>query len=159
LKAPLILDLDDLRSLPRVEMVTELKCVEGWSVPVLWAGARLADFAAKFGLASRDARPGELSQSPSELFRYVQMSTPPARPPDHDYFVGLDIESALHPQSLLCYEMDGAPLTSEHGAPLRLAMAVKYGFKSIKRIGAIRFTDERPDDFWARYGYDWYAGH
>ena len=67
--------------------------------------------------------------------------------------------SALHPQTLLCYEMDGQPLTPEHGAPIRLVIPVKYGFKSIKRIGTIRFTDRRPADYWAEQGYDWYAGH
>jgi DMSO/TMAO reductase YedYZ molybdopterin-dependent catalytic subunit len=47
----------------------------------------------------------------------------------------------------------------EHGAPLRLATATKYGIKQIKRIGRIEFTDVRPKDFWAERGYDWYAGH
>ncbi len=64
-----------------------------------------------------------------------------------------------HPQTLLCYEMNGEPLTLEHGAPLRLVTPVKYGIKNIKRIGTIRFTDKRPADFWAERGYDWYAGH
>jgi DMSO/TMAO reductase YedYZ molybdopterin-dependent catalytic subunit len=65
----------------------------------------------------------------------------------------------MHPQTLLAYEINGAPLTVEHGAPLRLASATKYGIKQIKRIGRIEFTAERPRDFWAdEYGYDWYAG-
>jgi DMSO/TMAO reductase YedYZ molybdopterin-dependent catalytic subunit len=50
-------------------------------------------------------------------------------------------------------------LTPDHGAPLRLVIPVKYGFKSLKRIGTIRFTDTRPPDYWAERGYDWYAGH
>ena len=52
--------------------------------------------------------------------------------------------SALHPQTLLCYEMDGRPLTPEHGAPLRLVIPVKYGIKNLKQIGTIRFTDFGP---------------
>jgi DMSO/TMAO reductase YedYZ molybdopterin-dependent catalytic subunit len=75
------------------------------------------------------------------------------------YYVGLDIESVLHPQTLLCYAMNHQPLTPEHGAPLRLVIPVKYGIKYIKWIGTIRFTDERPTDYWAERGYDWYAGH
>jgi DMSO/TMAO reductase YedYZ molybdopterin-dependent catalytic subunit len=67
--------------------------------------------------------------------------------------------SAVHPQTLLCYEMDGRPLTPEHGAPLRLVIPVKYGIKNLKQIGTIRFTDVRPADYWAERGYDWYAGH
>ena len=63
--------------------------------------------------------------------------------PDGQYYVGLDMESALHPQTLLCYEMNGKPLEPEHGAPLRLVIPVKYGIKNIKHIGKIKFTDER----------------
>ena len=50
-------------------------------------------------------------------------------------------------------------LTHPNGAPLRLVSPVKYGVKSLKRIGTIRFTDERPADYWAERGYDWYSGH
>jgi DMSO/TMAO reductase YedYZ molybdopterin-dependent catalytic subunit len=131
--------MDDIRSLPRVDSVTELKCIEGWSQVCKWTGARLSDFAAKF------AQGGQT--------RYVSMATP-----DEEYFVGLDIESAMHPQTLLCYEMNGKPLTEGHGAPLRLTIPVKYGIKNIKRIGTIAFTNERPQDYWANEGYDWYAG-
>ena len=66
--------------------------------------------------------------------------------------------SALHPQTLLCYEMNGQPLTSAHGAPLRLAIPVKYGIKNIKRIGSIAYMESRPKDYWAQEGYDYYAG-
>jgi DMSO/TMAO reductase YedYZ molybdopterin-dependent catalytic subunit len=54
--------------------------------------------------------------------------------------------------------MNGQPLTRSHGAPLRLYLTVKYGYKSLKRVGVIRFQDERPPDYWAERGYDWYAG-
>jgi DMSO/TMAO reductase YedYZ molybdopterin-dependent catalytic subunit len=79
--------------------------------------------------------------------------------PGRGYYVGLDIDSAMHPQTLLAWAINGQPLNWHHGAPLRLAIPVKYGIKSIKRIGLIRYTNERPDDFWAERGYDWYAGH
>jgi len=74
------------------------------------------------------------------------------------YYVGLDRASALHPQTLLCYEMNGQPLTDEHGAPLRLISTVKYGYKCIKRISVIELSDSRTADYWAQRGYDWYAG-
>jgi DMSO/TMAO reductase YedYZ molybdopterin-dependent catalytic subunit len=134
------LTLDDLRQLPRRAMITELRCIEGWSTIVQWSGVRLADVMEKF--------------PPPEMPRYVAMETP-----DRGYYVGLDIESALHPQTLLAFEMNGAPLPLLHGAPLRLAIPVKYGIKNIKRIGTIRFTNVRPADFWGERGYDWYAGH
>ncbi len=151
----LLLTLDDIRNLPRTEMTTELKCIEGWSAIVNWAGARFSDFADEFKPATiNDNSSDSRSSLAKNLVRYVSMETP-----DGGYYVGFDMESAMHPQTLLCYEMNGQPLTLEHGAPLRLVTATKYGIKSIKRIGRIEFTDEQPDDFWAERGYDWYSGH
>jgi DMSO/TMAO reductase YedYZ molybdopterin-dependent catalytic subunit len=151
---PRELSLDDIKRLPRTEMTTELKCIEGWSVIVNWAGARLSDFAGEYSPRTRDGTPPDVRNRPGDLVRYVGLDTP-----DGGYYVGLDMKSALHPQTLLCYEMNGEPLRIEHGAPLRLVTTVKYGTKSIKRIGRITFTDARPADFWAERGYDWYAGH
>jgi DMSO/TMAO reductase YedYZ molybdopterin-dependent catalytic subunit len=131
------LRLDDLQTLPRVEMVTELCCIEGWSCIVRWSGFRFSSLVEKLGFEAS----------------YVSLETP-----DQAYYVGLDIASAIHPQTLLCDAMEGRPLTLKHGAPLRLIAPVKYGIKSIKRIGAIRFTNTRPRDYWAERGYDWYAG-
>ena len=137
---PLALTMDDLRQFPRRTMITEFRCIEGWSTIVQWSGVRFADLIEKF--------------PPAHLPRYVALETP-----DRGYYVGLDMESALHPQTLLAFEINGAPLPLPHGAPLRLAIPVKYGIKNIKRIGTIRFTDVRPADFWGERGYDWYAGH
>lgn len=136
----LFLSLADIKSLPRVEMTTELKCIEGWSQIVNWTGARFSDFAARF--------------APPANTQYVSLVTP-----DGGYYVGWDMPSILHPQTLLAYEMNGSPLTAIHGAPLRLATTTKYGIKQIKRIGRIEFTNERPADYWAERGYDWYSGH
>ncbi len=61
--------------------------------------------------------------------------------PDGDYFTGYDLRALLHPQALLVTEMMGAPLTQFHGAPLRLHMPTKYGYKQIKRIGLIAYTN------------------
>ena len=138
--SPVALTLDDVKTFPRREMVTELRCIEGWSIVVQWAGARLADVMQKF--------------PPVERPRFVALETP-----GRGYYVGLDAQSAFHPQTLLAYEMNGQPLPQAHGAPLRLAIPVKYGIKNIKRIGTIRYTNVRPADFWAERGYDWYAGH
>lgn len=134
------LSIEAIRALPRVEQITNLNCIEGWSDTVHWTGARFSDFTAKYAPQSAKAR-------------YVSMVTP-----DKGYFVGLDMPSALHPQTLLCYEIGGKPLTLEHGAPLRLVIPVKYGVKNIKRIATITYTNERPQDYWANEGYDWYAG-
>lgn len=134
------LKLPDIQALPRYEEIIDFKCVEGWSTVTQFAGARLSDFTAHFA-------PG------SEKAAYVGMRTP-----GKDYYVGLDMPSALHPQTLLAYEMNGAPLTDKHGAPLRLVAPVKYGIKNIKRIGSIEYSDKRPADYWAEQGYDYYSG-
>ncbi len=150
----LILTLDDIKSLPRAEMTTELKCIEGWSIVVNWVGARFSDFVEKYPPKTRNNSQPDVQKRPQDLLPYVSLVTP-----DEGYFVGWDMPSIMHPQTLLVYEMNGAPLTLEHGAPLRLATTTKYGIKQIKRIGRIEFTDERPRDFWAEQGYDWYSGH
>jgi DMSO/TMAO reductase YedYZ molybdopterin-dependent catalytic subunit len=145
--------LPAVQQLPRLDLVTELKCVEGWSEVMHFGGVRFVDFVTRFGLATRSGRAPDPEGDPDDLYRYVYLATP-----DESYYVGLDIASALHPQTLLCDTMNWQPLTREHGAPLRLYLAVKYGYKSLKRVGLIRFTDERPRDYWADRGYDWYAG-
>ena len=135
------LQLSDITSLPKVNMITRFCCIEGWSSIVSWGGVRFSDFTRRY------FPPGQ------KLPRYVAMVTP-----DEDYYVGLDLKSALHPQTLLAYERNGQPLEYAHGAPLRLVIPVKYGIKNIKRIGLIRYTNTKPDDYWAEEGYDWFAG-
>ncbi|MDJ0364187.1 molybdopterin-dependent oxidoreductase [Hymenobacter sp. H14-R3] len=147
--------LADIKALPRIEMTTQLKCIEGWSIVVNWAGTRFADFLAKYPLASRSGQPiRDIANPPADLAPYVSLVTP-----DEKYYVGLDMHSAIHPQTLLCYEINGQPLSIAHGAPLRLVTPLKYGIKHLKRIGTIAFADVRPADYWAELGYDWDAGH
>jgi DMSO/TMAO reductase YedYZ molybdopterin-dependent catalytic subunit len=145
--------LQAIQRLPRTDLVTELRCVEGWSEVMHFGGVRFVDFVTRFGLATRSGRAPDPQGNPADLYRFVYLATP-----DERYYVGLDLASALHPQTLLCDTMNDQPLTRPHGAPLRLYLAVKYGFKSLKRIGLIRFQDERPPDYWGERGYDWYAG-
>jgi hypothetical protein len=139
----LLLTIDDLLKLPRHELVTQFKCIEGWSEIVHWAGIRMADF--------MEAYPPTLIDGSEP--KYVYMETP-----DGDYYTGYDLNVCRHPQTLLVTEMMGAPLTQYHGAPLRLHMPTKYGYKQIKRIGLIAYTNRKPDDYWTKLGYDWYAG-
>ena len=138
---PLVLSLADITSLPKVEMITELKCIEGWRHIVKWGGARFRDFAAKYAPANTDPN------------TYVALETPGG-----GYYVGLELPSMLHPQTLLCYEMNDQPLEPDHGGPLRLVAPIKYGIKNLKRIGRIAFSGARPPDYWAEQGYDYYSG-
>ncbi len=147
------LDLHAIKALPQTEITTELKCIEGWSVIVSWGGARLRDFMMRYPPQTQSGDAIDLKK-PNDLPAYVGLATP-----DNGYYVGLDREAALHPQTLLCTHMNGKPLTVEHGAPLRLVIPVKYGVKHIKRIGSLTWSNERPADYWAEQGYDWYGGH
>ncbi len=140
----LLLTLDDIKKLPHHEFVTEFKCIEGWSEIVHWGGYRLADLIAAYPPAPN---------AQGKLPKYVYMETPYG-----DYYCGYDMSACTHPQSLLTTEMSGAPLTQLHGAPIRLHMPIKYGYKQIKRIALIAYTDKKPDDYWTKLGYDWYAG-
>jgi hypothetical protein len=141
----LLLTMDAIRALPHVEMVTQLKCIEGWSEVVHWGGARLSDFIHAYPPA-RGAQ--------GRLPRYVGLETP-----DRQYYVGLRMDDAMHPQTLLCYEINGQPLTIDHGAPLRLVTPLKYGIKHLKQIGSIAFSDARPRDYWTENAYDYDQGH
>lgn len=151
-----VLTIEEIKALPKHTMITEMCCIEGWSIVVEWAGARLVDLMAKYPPITLDGDDPDVHGHPENLAKYVSMETP-----DGGYYVGLDMKSCVHPQTLLCYEMNGKSLDAldeDHGAPLRLAIPHKYGIKNIKRIGKIRYTNDRPKDFWAEQGYDWYAG-
>src|SRR5438128_314472 len=84
---------------------------------------------------------------PEKELQYVGLITP-----DEEYYVGIDMPSALHPQTILCYEHNGKPLPMNQGYPLRLIIPVKYGIKSLKRIGTIFFDNDKPADYWAERG-------
>ncbi|MEP7277268.1 MAG: molybdopterin-dependent oxidoreductase [Bacteroidota bacterium] len=133
--------LADIKKLPKTEIVFDFKCIEGWNQVTHWAGVKFSDFAAAYHLDKETS------------LKYVGMATP-----DLDYYVGIDMPSALHPQTLLCYEMNNKPLPLNQGYPLRMIIPVKYGIKSIKRIGTLYFNDKRPPDYWAERGYDYYSG-
>jgi len=133
------LSMTEIRLLPPIHTATEFYCIEGWSTQFSYAGVRFSDFMKAYGLSNQ--------------YRYVGLETP-----DKEYYVSIDMESMLHSQTLLAYEMNERPLSEENGFPLRLVIPIKYGIKSLKRIGALRFSNTRPPDYWAERGYDWYSG-
>jgi DMSO/TMAO reductase YedYZ molybdopterin-dependent catalytic subunit len=138
-RQPAEISIAEIKSMAKTEHVTDFKCVEGWSQIVHWGGTRFQDFAKAY--------------PPAPGMKYVSMETQ-----DGEFFVGVDLESALHPQTLLAYEIGGEEITEEHGAPLRLCIPTKYGIKNIKQIAKIEYRSERPRDYWAERGYDWFAG-
>jgi DMSO/TMAO reductase YedYZ molybdopterin-dependent catalytic subunit len=137
----LLVTFDEIKALPKTEIIFDFKCIEGWSQITHWGGVKFSDFAKKYNLSSQTQ------------MNYVGLITP-----DKGYYVGIDMPSIMHPQTLLCYEMNGAPLPMNQGYPLRLIIPVKYGIKHLKRIGSIFFSNERPADFWYERGYDYYSG-
>jgi DMSO/TMAO reductase YedYZ molybdopterin-dependent catalytic subunit len=136
---PLTLSLDDLRRLPRTSLRVRHHCVEGWSAVASWQGVRVAEL----------ARAARLDPSA----RYVEF-----RSFEQPYYSSWDLESALHPQSVLAYGMDGEALRREHGAPLRVYSAVKLGYKMVKWVSEVLFLPERTGGYWEDQGYEWFAG-
>jgi DMSO/TMAO reductase YedYZ molybdopterin-dependent catalytic subunit len=136
------LTLDDIKKLPKKEIVFDFKCIEGWSQVTHWGGVTFRRFVEAYHLDKEKA------------MKYIGLQTP-----DKEYYVGIDMPSALQEQTLLCYEMNGKPLPMNQGYPLRLIIPVKYGIKHLKRIGTLFFSNEKPADYWAERGYDYYAGH
>jgi len=140
-------ELSDIKALPKYDLVFDFKCIEGWDQVVNYSGARFSDFlmAHKMGtLLGKEANIDNLEN----WYRYVGLETP-----DGKYFVGMDMKSILHPQTLLCYEQNGKELEYDHGAPLRLITPIKYGVKNLKRIGKIFFSNDKPRDYWFNEGY------
>jgi DMSO/TMAO reductase YedYZ molybdopterin-dependent catalytic subunit len=132
--------LEQIMSLPKQTQNVRHICIEGWDVIGNFGGIRLADFLQFVG-----ADPAA---------RYIEVGCL------DDYYSSYDIESCLHPQTLLCYEMYGQPLTHEHGAPLRIHMPVKLGYKSAKHLYSIRLSNILSNEkgFWEDQGYSWYGG-
>jgi DMSO/TMAO reductase YedYZ molybdopterin-dependent catalytic subunit len=132
--------LDQIKALPRQEQNVKHICIEGWDVIGNFGGARLSDFLRMVGV--------------DPAARFIEVGCL------DDYYSSYDLESCLHPQTLLCYEMYGRPLNSAHGAPLRIHMPVKLGYKSAKHIYTIRVSNvlAKEKGFWEDQGYSWYGG-
>ena len=143
----------DLVRLPKTEVTNEFKCIEGWSEVMSFAGVRFVDFMKTYRVGTKSGQEPDPKTRPHDLFRYVGLETP-----DGEYYVSIDMRSMLNPETLLAYEQNGAALSIENGAPLRLYIPNKYGVKSLKRIGKITFSDEPLPDFWGEQGYDYFIG-
>lgn len=131
--------LEQIKQLPITRQNTRHVCIEGWDVIGRFGGARLSDFLALIG-ADTTAR-----------FVTVECAD--------DYYESLDMATALHPQTLLCYEMYEQPLTREHGAPLRLQIPTKVGYKQAKYLTDLKVTHVLDRvGYWEDQGYSWFYG-
>ena len=154
IKKPMTLDIDSLLKLaPLEERVYRLRCVEGWSMVIPWVGFSLSELIKKV--------------EPTGNARYVEFVTlaDPRQMPgirsrvlEWPYVEGLRMDEAMHPLTLLTMGMYGQVLPNQNGAPVRIVVPWKYGFKSAKSIVKIRFVKDPPRTAWnvsapSEYGF------
>jgi sulfoxide reductase catalytic subunit YedY len=148
--------LDDLlRPHPLEERVYRFRCVEGWSMVIPWVGFPLGDLLKRFAPTSK-VRFVEFTTL-NDRKQLPGMNDPVLRWP---YREGLRLDEAMHPLTILAVGLYGVVLPNQNGAPLRLVVPWKYGFKSIKSIVQIRLTDSQPVGSWEEQNpkeYGFYA--
>jgi methionine sulfoxide reductase catalytic subunit len=156
IKKPKLYDIDELTKLaPLEERIYRLRCVEGWSMVIPWVGFPLSALVKRV--------------EPTAKAKYVEFTTlnDPKQMPgvrssvlDWPYLEGLRIDEAAHPLAILAVGLYGEILPNQNGAPLRLVVPWKYGFKSIKSIVKIRFVEQQPVNTWmksAPHEYGFYS--
>jgi sulfoxide reductase catalytic subunit YedY len=143
-KRPGPVDLDQLlKGLPVVERTYRMRCVEAWSMVVPWSGVPLGDLVRKLEPGSR-----------AKYVEFVTLLDPKQMPGQRSpilewpYVEGLRMDEAMHPLTLLTTGVYGKPLPNQNGAPIRLTVPWKYGFKGGKSIVKIRFVEKQPMNTW-----------
>jgi sulfoxide reductase catalytic subunit YedY len=143
-KKPMRLSLDELLKLsPMEERIYRLRCVEGWSMVIPWIG---------YSLSALIKRVEPLGSA--KYVEFVSMADASTMPGVHSmvldwpYTEGLRLDEAMHPLTLLGFGMYGEVMPKQNGAPVRLVVPWKYGFKSAKSIVKIRFTEKMPGTAW-----------
>ncbi len=152
---PTVFDLDELLKFPLEERIYRLRCVEGWSMVIPWTGFPLHKLLEKV--------------EPTSAARYVAFQTllDPERMPnqrtgvlDWPYVEGLRLDEAMHPLTIMATGLYGEALPPQDGAPIRLVVPWKYGFKSIKSVVKITLVADEPPTTWniqAPYEYGFYS--
>jgi DMSO/TMAO reductase YedYZ molybdopterin-dependent catalytic subunit len=131
--------LAQIQALPKITQNTRHVCVEGWDAIGRFGGVRLSDFLNMIGA------------DPTARFVNVECAD--------DYYESLDMDTARHPQTLLCYEMYDRPLTREHGAPLRLNIPTKIGYKQAKYLTDLKVSHVLEKvGYWEDQGYSRFYG-
>jgi DMSO/TMAO reductase YedYZ molybdopterin-dependent catalytic subunit len=151
---PMSFSLADLRALNARTQITRHDCVEGWSAIGSWGGPPLSAVLDRVGL--RPEARFIVFHCADEVLRYIEGRD--------TYYESIDLIDAFHPQTILAYDMNGAPLKLEHGAPLRLRVERQLGYKMAKFITRIEAVDRFDNirggrgGYWEDAGYEWYAG-
>ena len=135
---PTAFTLEDLRGFEAFDQITRLICIEGWSAVGKWAGPRLRDI---LTAVHADASA-----------RYLTLRCADG------YWTSVDMASARHDQTILALDFLDRPLPPAFGAPMRLRIPTKLGFKNAKHIVSIDVTDAKVGGYWEDQGYGWFAG-
>jgi DMSO/TMAO reductase YedYZ molybdopterin-dependent catalytic subunit len=149
---PLKLSLAQLRAMPARTQITRHDCVEGWSAIGKWTGVPLHEVLAM-------ARP-----QPKARFAVFHCADPMEEDGTDYYYESVDMEDALHPQTILAYELNGQALPVGNGAPLRVRVERQLGYKMAKYIMRIEMVESfahiagGKGGYWEDQGYEWYAG-
>ncbi len=146
---------DILKGQPMEERIYRMRCVEGWSMVIPWVGFPLSGLIKRFE-PSADAKYVEFQT----LLDPVQMPGQRRNVLDWPYVEGLRMDEAMHPLTILAVGLYGEILPNQNGAPLRLVVPWKYGFKGIKSIVKMRFLEQQPQSSWMRsapHEYGFYA--
>jgi DMSO/TMAO reductase YedYZ molybdopterin-dependent catalytic subunit len=150
---PLRLSLEDLRAMPARTQITRHDCVEGWSCIGKWKGAVLGDV---LRLAGPRAGARYVAFRCADLMDNADQ--------DSRYYESIGMDEAFHPQTILAYDMNDAPLPVAHGAPLRVRVERQLGYKMAKYLMRIELVDSFAHigsgngGYWEDQGYAWYAG-
>ena len=149
-KQPASFSLVDLQAMPSRTQITRHDCVEGWSVIGKWKGVRLEEIINRV--------------QPASNAKYVVFRCMDTDSDGVAYFESIDMIDAVHPQTILAYELNDHPLPIENGAPLRLRVETQLGYKHAKYIRALEFVSslekvgQGKGGYWEDQGYEWYAG-
>jgi len=130
--------LEDLRSLPQVSQITRHVCVEGWSAVGKWGGVPFSVFLQSIG--------ADLTA------KYVGFQCA------DKYWTSIDMQTALHPQTLLVLDFPGKPGETKYGFPIKVRIPTKLGFKNPKFVTEIFVTNDNPGGYWENQGYNWFSG-
>jgi DMSO/TMAO reductase YedYZ molybdopterin-dependent catalytic subunit len=130
--------VDELHALPQQTQITRHICVEGWSMIGKWTGTPLRTFLDRVGADT--------------TARYVGFECADG------YYEGIDMQTALHPQTLMAFKLADEILPRQHGFPFKLRIPTKLGFKNPKFITTMYVTNKQPRGYWTDRGYNWFSG-
>jgi len=129
---PIVLKYEDLFGFKIVSQISRLKCVECWSASAQWEGFHFQELIKRV--------------KPDSEAKYVYFQSADS------YYESYTLEELIRPRVLMVWRMNGQPLSKDHGFPLRLIAPYKYGYKNVKYITSIEFSDSRKRNYWANHG-------